>query len=264
MNDKAKGFDLRLEPIRDARAGQERLAGEAERLSRMLADATPPSAMRAAPVAPARGTMRLVDNWEVQAGGTRRLDGSRWLAPSSLDIENSFARKRGGAVAVERAEERAERRGQALTGEDEEAALRRVDLFTPGQVAMADRYRALVEWRAGSAIKCASLEAGRGGASGRDYIDSFIDAGEELDWLVAAIGAEVCLSPRRHMDRDNARGPLTVRQAVDGVILSGLTISALLKRHGWAAKGQTRKTVKDAIRGALDRMQGYGSRRGAK
>lgn len=263
MNDKAKGFD-RMAPVRDVAEGAKRQAAEGDRLASMLRASVPPSEMRAAPVAPARGTMRLVENWSVQPGGTRRLDGGHWIQPSALDIENTFARRRSGAAAVDRAEDRAARRGELLTDEAEEAALRRVDLFTPGQVATADRYRALVEWRDGSAIKCASLEAGRGGASGRDYMDGFIAAGDELAAMQAAIGSAVCLSPRRHMDRDNARGPLTVREAVDGVVLQGLTISALLKRHGWDANVKTRRAVRDAIRGALDRMQGYGSRGDAK
>ena len=264
MNDKAKGIDHRIAPARDLKAAGQARADEALRVAQMLRAATPPAAMRAAPVAPARGTMRLVENWEVQTGGTRRLDGARWITPSSLDIENALARKKRGDAAVDRAEERAERRGEDLTEADAEAVLRRVDLFTPGQVAMADRYRALVEWRAGSAIKCASLEAGRGGVSAKDFMDTYLKSGRELDGLIAAIGADVCLSPRRHMDRGNGRGPVSVRQAVDGVVLAGLTISALLKRNGWDANVKTRRCVRDAIRGALDRMQGYSSGADAK
>lgn len=259
MNDKAKGFDRRAAGLVPRETAEARRAGEGERLAAMLHAALPPVEMRAAPVAPARGTMRLVENWTVQPGGTRRRDGGHWITPSALDVENVQARKKRGVAAVERAEERAERRGQDLTEDGREAALRQVDLFTPSQIAMAARYRALVEWRDGSAVKCASLEAGRGGASGRGYMDQFLDAGAELARIVAAIGADVCLSPRRHMDRNNARGPLTVRQAVDGVVLKGMTISALLKRHGWDANVKTRRAVRDAIRGALDRAQGYGS-----
>lgn len=224
-----------------------------------MRDATPPAEMQAAPVAPARGTMRLVENWMIQPGGTRRSDGAHWIEPSALDVENLFARQRGGAQAVDQAEERAGRSGRSASDDEREAAVRRVELFTPGQVAIAERYRALVEWRAGSAIKCARLDGGKGGADGRDYIDGFLAAGDELARMQAAIGDEVILSPRRHMDRNNARGPVTVRMAVDAVALKGWTISRLLAKHGWAAKGVTRKAVRDAIRGALDRMQGYGS-----
>lgn len=254
MNDKAKGFD-RMAPVRvKPEIAEERRAGEGERLAAMLRAAMPPAAMRAAPVAPARGTMRLVENWEVAVGGTRRLDGAHWAAPSALDVENVLAREKRAEGAIDRAEDKA---GRPLTDADVEAVLRRaVDLFTPGQVAIADRYRALVEWRDGSAIKCASLEAGRGGGSG-DYLTAYMDAGDELAKMVRAIGDDVCLSPRRHMDRGNGRGPVTVRQAVDGVVLRGLTISALLKHYGWVAKGETRKVVRTAISGALDRMQGY-------
>ncbi|MGV8987802.1 MAG: hypothetical protein ACOH2H_16130 [Cypionkella sp.] len=215
-----------------------RLAAETARLAEMRAAAEPPEAMRAAPVAPARGTMQLVQGWDIQPGGTRRAAGAHWIVPSMLDVINEQAPYRPSA-------------------KDPEAAPTKVAVFTPSQVAVANRYRDLVEWRAGSAIKCSKLEGGSGGGGSGEFIDAFIAAGQELAKLEAAIGSDVVLSPRRNMDRGNGRETLTVRQALDAVVLKGRTISQVITRAGWAAKGTTRREVRDAIRGALDRMQGY-------
>lgn len=235
----------------------ERVTGETARVAMMLQLATPPAEMRAAPVAPARGVMQLVQDFDLLPGGTRRASGAHWIQPMRLDLDNSAARGKSGSQAVDAAEDRQFRKtGAALTDAEREATLRKVDVFTPAQIGMAARYRDLVEWRAGSGIKCAKLEAGMGGG-GSDYLDRFMDAGAELRRLEAAIGAEVVLSPRRHLDRGNARGILTLRQAVDAVILRGWSLSRVIERAGWEPKGTVRRTVRDAIRGALDRMQGY-------
>lgn len=217
--------------------GQMRAADEAGRLTQMRLAATPPAGMEAAPMAPARGTMQLVQDWDILPGGTRRAAGSHWVEPTRLDVMNAHAMDQARA-------------------KDPDVSRAKAEEFTPAQVAMARRYRDLVEWRAGSAIKCASLEGSNGGGSGA-YIDSFITAGKELAALRAAIGNDVVLSPRRHMDRGNSRCPLTVRQAIDAVVLKGWTVSKVVAKAGWAAKGTTRRQVRDAIRGALDRMQGY-------
>lgn len=236
-----------------------RFAAENQRLADMRAAATPPVEMRAAPVAPARGVMQLVADFDIQPGGTRRYAGAHWIEPMRLDVENSAARKKGGALALDQAEDRALRKeGMPLSEAEREQVLRKVDLFTPSQVAMAARYRNLVEWLAGSGIKCSKLERGSGGSNATDsFHETYHDYSEELVRIHAAIGADVVLSPRRNLDRDNARRALTVREAVDAVVLKGWTLSKVITKAGWAAKGTVRRDVRDAIRGALDRMQGY-------
>lgn len=216
----------------------DRVSGETARIAEMKAQATPPGAMHAAAVAPARGIMQLVPNWEILPGGTRRADGAHWIEASPLDVAN--------VRAVDRA-----------LAKDPEASRAKAEVFSPGQVAMAKRYRDLVEWRAGSAIKCGKLEGGSGAGGAGEFIDSYITAGEELARLEAAIGREIILSPRRHMDRDNARRPLSLRVAFDAMVLRGWSLSKVITKHGWSPKGATRRQVRDAIRGALDRMQGY-------
>jgi hypothetical protein len=217
----------------------DRVAGENARLDAMRVKATPPVQMREAPVAPARGVMQLVPDYDIMPGGTRRVAGAHWVQPSRLDLTN--------ARAVD-----------AARAEDPDVSRAKAEVFSPAQVAMAARYRDLVEWIAGSGMKCSRLERGSGGNRATDsFHETYSDHSTELARLHAAIGDEVVLSPRRHMDRDNARKVLTVRVALDAMVLKGWTLTKVITKHGWAAKGSTRTQVRDAIRGALDRMQGY-------
>jgi hypothetical protein len=229
-----KGFDHKR-TVLDFGMGATRLKAEGDRLAEIKLAAIPPSAMMLAPIAPARGVQQLVPDWEVLPGGTRRQSGAHWITPTSIEVLN--------AQAVDRARSR-----------DPEAPRSKVELFTPSQVAMARRYLDLVEWRKGSGIRCGKLEASHGGSDPGLYIDRFMDAGAELDTLTDAIGQGIVLSPRRQMDRDNVRRALSVRAAFDGVILNGQTISKVVAAHGWQPKGSVRREVRDAIRGALDRM----------
>jgi hypothetical protein len=244
MTDHSKRFDrvkvgqafqtasLRLDPV----AGAARTLAEGKALRAMLDHATPPEAMRAAPIAPARGPQAQVPNFTVTSGGMRRVEGMHWRALSPL------------AAAVAQARQRHEARKPDAPF---------VPPYSPAQVAMAELYAALVEWRDGSAMKCASLEAGREGGGSGHFIDSFMDRGRQLAELQARIGDGVAMDVRRHMDRGNGRARITVRAVVDMVCLGGVDLSEVLRRFGWAEKGEHRRQLRDAIRGALDRMQGY-------
>jgi hypothetical protein len=202
----------------------------------MLDQATPPPGMRAAPVAPARGPQALIPSFTVTAGGMRRIEGVHWRALSPLAAAVAQARMRHEARKIESAF---------------------VPPYSPAQVAMAELYAALVEWRDGSAMKCASLEPGRKGGGSGHFIDSFMDRGRQLAEMQARIGDGVAMDIRRHMDRGNTRSPITVRAAVDMACLAGVDLSEVLRRFGWPENGQHRRQLRDAIRGALDRMQGY-------
>ena len=204
------------------------------RVASMVAGAVPPSAMGAAPVAPARGAMQLVPNYEATAGGMRRLESSHWRAVCALGAMNAQAAAR------------ADRRG--VDG---------VVPFSAGQVSIAAIYRALVEWREGSAMRCGGLEAGRGGSGSGVFIDRFIEEGARLADFHQAIGEGFALRPRRSMDRGNARKPLSDRALVDAVVIDGRDLSAVLRRFGWEADGKNRKLLRVALCEALDRMQGY-------
>ena len=228
MTDHSKRFDRAV--VLD------RLDVEAKQMRAMLDQATPPEAMRAAPVAPARGPQAQVPNFTVTSGGMRRVEGSHWRALSPL------------AAAVAQAR---------MRHDDRKIDSPFVPPYSPAQVAMAELYAALVEWRDGSALKCASLEAGREGGGSGHFIDSFMDRGRQLAQLQARIGDGVAMDVRRHMDRGNTRSRITVRAAVDMLCLGGVDLTEVLRRFGWSEKGEHRRQLRDAIRGALDRMQGY-------
>lgn len=211
------------------------LAASDRRRAQMLADATPPEAMAAAPVAPARGTMQLVRNWQATPGGMRREVGAHWRVACALVAMN------GQATA------RAERRDVAV-----------ILPFTESQIAVADDYRTITEWRDGSGLKCASVEAvGRASGGSGLFIDTFVERGRWLATLHARIGDGFALSPRYAMDRSNARRAISDRVLVDSVVLGGMDLSAVLKRHQWQADGKNRKALKLSLCNALDRMQGY-------
>lgn len=224
----AKGFDRRQQALAS-------LAASDEQVAKMIADATPPLA--AAPAAPARGPMAEVDNWVMMAGGTRRLDGRHMRDLCQLEVMCVQAWQRHQARGIE---------------------AEFVPPFTPGQIAVGRAYRDLVEWREGSALKCASLEAGRAGGGGSGlFIDAFIQQGDWLQTLRNRIGETVViLSVRRHMDRGNARRPIMARAAVDGLLLQGLDLSAILANHRWQLNGKNRKALRLGVADALDRMQG--------
>lgn len=219
----------------------ERLAAEGLRLSRISAKAMPPIEMEAAPTAPARGVMALQADWEVLPGGTRKLSGAHWVAPGPLEVMVVQAKMRHDAKAKD---------DDAFTAP-----------FTPGQIAVSEDYRALVEQREAGLVKCSSTEAGRSGSgAGGLAIDSYIQSGLWLDELHRRIGDGVTMQVRRHLDRDNARRAIPVRRLVDMVLLEGQTLSDVLRTYGWAKKTDHLRMLRGELCAALDRMQGYRER----
>lgn len=235
----AKGFDRDGSVVTvGADRGAARLAAEAGRVARMLADATPPEAMRAAPVAPARGAQRLVTEMQALPGGVRRIVGQHWEEADVFTAMMRDAVARHGAAA-----------GDAPF----------VAPFTPGQIAMARHYRHLTERHAAGGMKCASLESrGGGGGAGGDFMDAYLAEGRELARLHRCIGAGEAMVLRRI--RPSARGTrrgIGTRALVDRVCLADESLADVLRAHGWAVKGEHRAALRVVLCAALDRMQGY-------
>jgi hypothetical protein len=231
------GFDLKV--------GRDRMAMEAKSVDAMLQRAVPHPGMGAAPVAPARGPMRIETAWDVVPGGTRRQAGTHGVEMCRLEI-----------MVVQAARRHTERKPDSPF----------IAPFAQGQIAVGRAYRDLVEWREGSALRIASLEAGRntGSSGGGLFIDSFIQQGYWLAELHRRIGDGVAMDVRRNMDRGNTRRPITVRALVDMVVVGGMDLSKVLERFGWQANGQNRKVLRTQLVGALDRMQGYADGPAAK
>jgi hypothetical protein len=199
-------------------------AMEADAVAAVLARATPPADVGPVPVAPARGAMRIETEREVVNGLTKRVLGKRLEQADVFDLMIAQARRRHGDA----------------------------DGF------VARHYRGLTERHAAGGVRCASLEAGRKGGAGGDFMDAYLAVGLELDRLHGRIGAGQALVLRRV--RPSARGSrvgISDRSVVDMVCLAGMTLGQVLEAHGWAVKGEYRDGVRTALCGALDRMQGY-------
>lgn len=238
---RSKELDQRTSTVIDTAAGAVRRMQEAERVAAIIERAAPPDGTGAA-VAPARGPVLVRENWVVGLGGTRRLDGVHLRDMTQPEIMVAQALQR-------------HRARQEATGDD----VPFVPPFTPGQIAVARAYRDLVEWRAGSGMKCISVETGQGGGGAGSglFIDSYIQQGLWLDRLRARVGAGVIMDVRRQMDRGNTRRPIRALIAVDSLLLDGQDLSAILKNHRWQVNGKNRKALRIGICEALDRMQGY-------
>lgn len=228
-----------LQSVRDM-VQRLRLGSEALRLRAMLDRATPPDAMQAAPVAPARGPMRLVENVSIDADLTLRRDGWRWEGLDQLSVMCRQAwlahQAQGGGAGF-------------------------VPPFSPGQIAMGRHYAGLVERHDGAGIKCASLDGRSSGGSGGGFADAYLAEGREIAAIRRRIGDGVAMAVRRMRPSERgSRATITDRRVVDLVCLGGMDLTAVLRAHGWAQKGETRKALRLALCAALDRMQGYGGR----
>lgn len=208
--------------------------------------ATPPEVMAAAPVAPARGCMRLVEGIEAVGLDAARVGwdvpvasvGVRWEAQCQLQI------------MVEQARRAHVKRVGSMDGF--------VAPFTPAQIQMGQRYATLIENHASGGMKCTSFGSTGGGGQGADFMDLFVAEGREIDMIRQRIGTGQAMVVRRvrPSDRGTKKG-ITDRRLVDMVCLGGADLTAVLERHGWAAKGTARDALKAALAAVLDRMQGY-------
>ncbi|SDL36817.1 hypothetical protein SAMN04487971_109133 [Paracoccus chinensis] len=144
-----------------------------------------------------------------------------------------------------------------------EASARRRDEdvpFTPAQVAVARHYRALVERHDAGGIKCSALDGRTSGGTGRDFMDAYLSEGREIDAIRRRIGTGAAMVVRRIRPSargEAARATILDRALVDMVCLGDRSLSDVLRAHGWAAKGQTRDALREALSAALDRMIGH-------
>ena len=193
-------------------------------------------------VAPARGPVRAFDylgSYPDGADGSK-LKPAGFLGRKSLQCADVFDRRRAQAG----------RRGG-------------VSVLTPTEIGMGRQYRTLVEDRAAGAVRCSSMEAARSGGGGtrEGFTDHRLKLSRRIDLMQARIGGGVAMAVRRvrPSDRGEAggrRGNIGDRALVDGVCLQDMDISAVLRAHGWAVKGDTVKAATVALAQALDRMIG--------
>jgi len=208
--------------------------------------ATPPEIMAEAPVAPARGCMRLVEGfkavgleqsrvgWDVQVAS----DGLRWEGQCQLQI------------MVEQARRTHVKRVGSMDGF--------VAPFTPGQIQMGQRYATLVERHAAGGMKCTAIGRTGGGGQGGDFMDTFVAEGREIDLIRRRIGTGQAMIVRRVRPSDRGtKSGITDRRLVDMVCLEGADLTEVLRAHGWDKQVKQRQVLREALAAVLDRIQGY-------
>lgn len=240
--------------IIDRRAAVARLSDERERLAALIARAVPAEGCGPAiPVAPARGPAVAVTPQVVmpdpKSATGYKIEGTGWRgfrAARAMDIFDDLERRAA----------RIRDKGGKVTGRSP---------FTKGQVTIARRYRDLVERHDAGGVKLASLEGrtGGGGGSGRDFMDTFLAEGREIERLRAAIGSGAAMSVRRV--RPSARGDegarlIRDRDLVDAICLHGKTFRQVLRLYGWGENGRVIVALTKALAACLDRMQGCPAR----
>lgn len=236
----SNGFDV----VRARRASEAaRTAAERARLDAIKDQARAPERcgpeMIAQPAAGARVVFSPIgmipvgkDGWAREHVGYRGRDAAR--------AADAFDR-------MQAAEDRAARRGKRAP----------VELFTLEELGAGRRYAALVERHDAAGVRCSSVEAQRAQGSGSGgYMDALLDEGRQIARLRRAIGTGEAMGLRRI--RPSVRGTrrgISDRSLVDGVCLSGRTVSEVLEAHGWAAtSAAVRGAARVALKAALVRM----------
>lgn len=218
-----------------------RVHAEAFSLRAILNAATPPEAMRAAPSAPARGAMRLVTEFHTPPGGMSVPVSQHWQGLDQLSAMNRHAYSRHRAKDARDAE------GNPLPF---------APLFTPGQIAMAQRYLALIERHEAAGMKCVSVEVRNAASSGTggSFIDAYLDESKEIALIRHRIGDGLALEVKRGAGK---RRNITARRLVDMVCLEGADLTAVLRAHGWVKDVPVLQRLRLALAQAMDRAQGY-------
>ncbi len=135
--------------------------------------------------------------------------------------------------------------------------------LTASQIGMGRIYAALVQDHDSVPVRGISVEAMSGGGRGtaEGFTDHRLDQARRIDRLRQRIGTGCAIAVRRI--RPSARGTdaaprrnISDRELVDLVCLHDMTISDVLRHHGWSVKGETVRAATQALAAALDRMIG--------
>lgn len=228
---------------------------ERARLAEMkAAAAVPPACGPEIPLAPARGAFRVFSPMTVRVGsaGQPVVERGGYQGPGEatprMAVELLDPVSEANIVAKARHD-----------GRDDGGPFRAP--FTPGQVAIARHYAALVEKQAAGGIKCIDLQGRSGGGAGNgSIVDAQMRISEELGHLRLRIGGGVALEVRRI--RPSKRGgpgaiAITDRALVDMFCLEGKSFVKVLRKHRWAVNGRRVADLREALSKALFRMQGY-------
>lgn len=245
---------------------------ELERIAALKARAQPPvSCGPEIPVAPARGPMQVfvpremvvtdAGNLVARRSGYKGRDGARVADAFDLMTMNAL-KAHPKAVALARRDY--DRRSRELRAQGREPRPFVEPVFVPpfthGQVSAARDYAALTERCQSSGLACSSLEALRAGSHGGDREAAIFRDFARLKALHRRIGDGLAKEVRRHRPSatGGSRSAIRVRTLVDQVCIGGMTLDRVLRAHGWSSRNEVvRADLRNALCGALDRMQGY-------
>ncbi|MCA0922190.1 hypothetical protein [Pseudooceanicola nanhaiensis] len=230
-------------------------------IAAVLAAAAPPEGVcPAMPVAPARGPMVafMPRHTEMTPAGPRvRRDG--WVDPES----RVMFRAARVADAFDVMTRQAQNRHRALVAKAEKAG-QPVPVFQPpftvGQIEVGRDYAALVERCASSGVKCSSLETlNVSGSGGGDREVAMLRDFQRLRVFERRIGGGLAKAVRRIRPGGAKKRKAIFDQAlVDQVCIGGMTISEVLRAHGWAVDQGSVERCRRALQEALERMRGQG------
>lgn len=128
--------------------------------------------------------------------------------------------------------------------------------FTPSQIAVARHYRFMVERHSAGGMRCASLEAapsGGNGVGGGEWIDAYVGEGDAIRAMERRIGDGVALEAH-----GGGRAMITDSALVACVCLKDMSLSAVLRCHGWHVSGRALSlavsVLSKVLGDTLDRM----------
>lgn len=251
-------------------AALDRLAASDAACREILDRATPPERCSSAiPVAPARQTViaEVPRKAVMTEAGPRVMRddegfGDRARLGDAFDVMEDQARRRHKGVVAQAWRAHLERCSEAVaTGRREPnwREPRYLPPFTSGQIAAARDYATLTERCLSSGLKCSSLEAQRAsGSGGGDREVAVLRDMSRLRAFHRRIGDGLAKEVRRIRPGGVKRSAIRARTLVDQVCLGGLSLTEVLQAHGWAVDAKSVDALREALRSALDRMQGYG------
>jgi hypothetical protein len=233
--------------------GVARLRAEAGRVAKIKAAGVAPAQCGPeVPNAPARGAVRISNPKELVPGTTDKFQHAGHFGRSVLHRCDVFDTMRGQALKAH-AKVKA-KNAQAVFEEP----------FSAGQVSMARHYAGLNESLQSGGIGGTSYVEDRvsGGGKGFDAVDLRLAARQEFEALEHKIGRGVALAMRKVRPSKRGDGRVCAMIAdldvVQMVCLHGLSLSEVLRKYDWTESSRNRIALRAALRGALDRMQGYG------
>jgi hypothetical protein len=122
---------------------------------------------------------------------------------------------------------------------------------------MGRHYRGLVERYQAAGVRCSSVESlGRScSGMGGEFIDAVLRDRERIEMLRRRIGGGSALIVRRiRPSQRGTRAGITDRRLVDMVCIEDLSMSEVLKAHGWSIKADLVRSLNVALAAVLDRM----------